>query len=233
MGGAAARAAGEVDGATAASFPCRRARPRPCHARRTRDRTRAARSWRLRVKTIANLGALSLDFRLLGADLSLCAAALRPYDIPAIYCGVDAVYTNTAPVDAYAARAGRKPTFVVERLVEVRRANSVMDRAEFRRRKLCQRIPASDARDHDLRCRRATAPLNSALELADYEGFGRRAGAIESARKASCAASAFRLHRGLRASRPPAVARLGAAWACGNRRKCASIQRARWVLTGV
>ena len=41
------------------------------------------------------------------------------YDIPAIYCEVDAVYTNTAPVDAYRGAGRPEATFVVERLVEV------------------------------------------------------------------------------------------------------------------
>jgi carbon-monoxide dehydrogenase large subunit len=40
------------------------------------------------------------------------------YDIPQIYCEVDAVYTNTAPVDAYRGAGRPEATFVVERLVE-------------------------------------------------------------------------------------------------------------------
>src|SRR3974377_1537180 len=41
------------------------------------------------------------------------------YDIPQIYCEVDAVYTNTVPVDAYRGVGRPEATFVVERLVEV------------------------------------------------------------------------------------------------------------------
>ena len=41
------------------------------------------------------------------------------YDIPAIYCEVDAVYTNTVPVDAYRGAGRPEATFVVERLVEM------------------------------------------------------------------------------------------------------------------
>ena len=41
------------------------------------------------------------------------------YNIPAIYCEVDGVYTNTAPVDAYRGAGRPEATFVVERLVEV------------------------------------------------------------------------------------------------------------------
>ena len=40
------------------------------------------------------------------------------YDIPAIYCEVEAVYTNTAPVDAYRGAGRPEATYVVERIVE-------------------------------------------------------------------------------------------------------------------
>ena len=44
------------------------------------------------------------------------------YNIPAIYAEVDAVYTNTAPVDAYRGAGRPEATYVVERLVETRGA---------------------------------------------------------------------------------------------------------------
>ena len=46
------------------------------------------------------------------------------YDIPQIYCEVDAVYTNTVPVDAYRGAGRPEATFVVERLIEVERARA-------------------------------------------------------------------------------------------------------------
>src|ERR1700738_4724630 len=73
----------------------------------------------LRVKTVANLGgymslfASAVPTYLYGTLLS------GQYTIPAIYCEVDAVYTNTAPVDAYRGAGRPEATFVVERLVEV------------------------------------------------------------------------------------------------------------------
>src|SRR5512135_2626754 len=73
----------------------------------------------LRAKTIANLGdymstfSSSVPTYLYGTLLS------GQYDIPHIYCEVDAVYTNTAPVDAYRGAGRPEATFVVERLVEV------------------------------------------------------------------------------------------------------------------
>jgi aerobic carbon-monoxide dehydrogenase large subunit len=67
---------------------------------------------------------LHVDLLVVGADLSLRALLSGQYDIPAIYCEVDAVYTNTAPVDAYRGAGRPEATFVVERLIEVARARS-------------------------------------------------------------------------------------------------------------
>ena len=73
------------------------------------------------------------------------------YDIPAIYCEVDGVYTNTAPVDAYRGAGRPEATFVVERLVEVAARQIGQDPAEFRRQNFITSLPASDARHHDVR----------------------------------------------------------------------------------
>ena len=72
------------------------------------------------------------------------------YDIPAIYCEVDAVYTNTAPVDAYRGAGRPEATYVVERLVEEAARQLKLDPAELRRRNFIRELPASDAGDHDL-----------------------------------------------------------------------------------
>ena len=95
-------------------------------------------------------GRLSFDFRLLGPDLSLRHAAVGPVRYPAIYCEVDAVYTNTAPVDAYRGAGRPEATYVVERLVETAAREIKIDPAEFRRQQLHHPVPASDAGHHGL-----------------------------------------------------------------------------------
>ena len=72
------------------------------------------------------------------------------YDIPAIYCEVDAVYTNTVPVDAYRGAGRPEATFVVERLVEVGARELGIDPAELRKKNFIKIVPAPDAGDHDL-----------------------------------------------------------------------------------
>ena len=72
------------------------------------------------------------------------------YNIPAIYAEVDAVYTNTAPVDAYRGAGRPEATFVVERLVELAARETGRDPAEFRRQNFVTDVPASDAGHHGL-----------------------------------------------------------------------------------
>ena len=83
---------------------------------------RTARSSGLRVKTIANLGAYMSTFSSSVPTYLYGTLLSGQYAIPAIYCEVDAVYTNTAPVDAYRGAGRPEATFVVERLIEVARA---------------------------------------------------------------------------------------------------------------
>jgi carbon-monoxide dehydrogenase large subunit len=128
----------------------------------------------LRVKTIANLGAYMSTFSssiptyLYGTLLS------GQYDIPQIYCEVDAVYTNTVPVDAYRGAGRPEATFVVERLVEVAAREIGVEPPELRKRNFIKSFPHQtpvimnyDAGDYQ-------ASLKKAMELADVKGFGKR-----------------------------------------------------------
>ena len=67
------------------------------------------------------------------------------YDIPAIYAEVDAVYTNTAPVDAYRGAGRPEATFVVERLVEVAARELGRDPGRIPPRQFRHVVPAPDA----------------------------------------------------------------------------------------
>src|SRR5262249_19695412 len=63
------------------------------------------------------------------------------YDIPAIYAEVDAVYTNTAPVDAYRGAGRPEATFVVERLIEEAARQLKIDPATLRQRNFVKKFP--------------------------------------------------------------------------------------------
>ena len=99
----------------------------------------------MRVHTIANLGAYPSTFWSIGPDLSLCVLLSGQYDIAAIYCEVDGVYTNTVSVDAVRGAGRPEATYLVERIVEKAARETGRDPAEFPPPKLRQVVPASDA----------------------------------------------------------------------------------------
>ena len=128
----------------------------------------------LKVKTIANLGAYMSTFSSSIPTYLYATLLSGQYDIPAIYCEVDAVYTNTVPVDAYRGAGRPEATFVVERLVEVGARELALDPVELRRKNFIKSFPhqtpvimSYDVGDYP-------GTLRKAVELADIKSFGKR-----------------------------------------------------------
>jgi len=128
----------------------------------------------LRVKTIANLGAYMSTFSSSVPTYLYGTLLSGQYDIPHIYCEVDAVYTNTVPVDAYRGAGRPEATFVVERLVEVAARETGIDPPDLRKRNFIKSFPhqtpvimAYDAGDYN-------ASLKKAMEVGDVKGFNKR-----------------------------------------------------------
>ena len=128
----------------------------------------------LRAKTIANLGAYMSTFSSSVPTYLYATLLSGQYQIPQIYCEVDAVYTNTVPVDAYRGAGRPEATFVVERLVEVGAREMGQDPAELRRKNFVKSFPhqtpvimAYDAGDYN-------ASLKKAMDIADIKGFAKR-----------------------------------------------------------
>jgi aerobic carbon-monoxide dehydrogenase large subunit len=128
----------------------------------------------LRAKTLANIGAYMSTFSSAIPTYMYATLLSGQYAIPQIYCEVDAVYTNTVPVDAYRGAGRPEASFVVERLIEVGARELGRDPAELRRKNFVRSFPhqtpvimAYDAGDFD-------ASLKRAMELADYAGIGKR-----------------------------------------------------------
>ncbi|MBK8771985.1 MAG: xanthine dehydrogenase family protein molybdopterin-binding subunit [Rhizobiales bacterium] len=128
----------------------------------------------LRVHTIASMGAYLSTFSSCVPTYLYATLLSGQYNIPSIYAEVDAVYTNTAPVDAYRGAGRPEATYVVERLVETAARELKMDPAEFRRKNFVTQFPHQtpvimcyDAGDYD-------ASLRKAQEMADVKGFAAR-----------------------------------------------------------
>jgi carbon-monoxide dehydrogenase large subunit len=135
----------------------------------------------LKVHTVANMGAYlstfasSIPTYLYGTLLS------GQYKTPAIYCAVDAVYTNTTPVDAYRGAGRPEATYVLETLVETAARETGRDRVELRRKNFIPKdafpyqTPVAlqyDTGDFE-------ALHDEALRLSDYQNFAKRRAASE------------------------------------------------------
>jgi aerobic carbon-monoxide dehydrogenase large subunit len=128
----------------------------------------------LRVKTIANIGAYMSTFSSSVPTYLYATLLSGQYNIAAIYAEVDAVFTNTSPVDAYRGAGRPEATYVVERLVEEAARQLKMDPAELRRRNFINEFPHQtpvimnyDIGDYD-------ASLTEAMKRADVAGFPAR-----------------------------------------------------------
>jgi carbon-monoxide dehydrogenase large subunit len=128
----------------------------------------------LRVKTRANLGAYLSTFASAVPTYLYVPLLSGQYDIPAVYGEVEAVYTNTAPVDAYRGAGRPEATYVVERLVEVAARQLGQDPAKFRLKNFVKKWPHQtpvimmyDAGDY-------SGSMKQALKLADVAGFAKR-----------------------------------------------------------
>jgi len=128
----------------------------------------------LRVKTIANMGAYLSTFASSVPTYLYATLLSGQYAIPNIYAEVDAVYTNTSPVDAYRGAGRPEATFVVERLVEAAAREIGMDPAAFRRRNFVSKFPHQTPVIMMYDCGDYKASLVKAMEMADVKGFGKR-----------------------------------------------------------
>ncbi|HSU78353.1 MAG TPA: xanthine dehydrogenase family protein molybdopterin-binding subunit [Burkholderiales bacterium] len=125
----------------------------------------------LRVRTTANMGAYLSTFASCIPTILYATLLAGQYTTPAIYCEVTAVFTNTAPVDAYRGAGRPEATYVVERLVETAAREMKMDAAELRRKNFIRQFPYQTpvALCYDTGNYEAT--LDAAMNIADVAGF--------------------------------------------------------------
>jgi carbon-monoxide dehydrogenase large subunit len=128
----------------------------------------------MRVTTTANMGAYLSTFASCIPTILYATLLAGQYTTPVIYAEVTAVFTNTAPVDAYRGAGRPEATYVVERLVETAAREMKMNPAEIRRRNFITSFPYQtpvallyDTGNYD-------ATLVEALKVADVAGFPAR-----------------------------------------------------------
>src|SRR3954451_20292799 len=128
----------------------------------------------MRVKTTANLGAYLSTFASCIPTILYATLLAGQYTTPLIYCEVKAVFTNTAPVDAYRGAGRPEATYVVERLVETAAREMKLDPAEIRRRNFITQFPYQTpvALQYDIGDYAKT--LDGAAKLSEVAGFAAR-----------------------------------------------------------
>ncbi len=130
----------------------------------------------LRVETRANMGAYLSTFAPCVPTYLYGTLLAGEYLTPAIHCNVKAVFTNTAPVDAYRGAGRPEATYLVERLVDAAARDLGIDPAEIRRRNF---IP-SDAFPYQTPVAllydsgNYAGTLEKALQAIDHTGFAAR-----------------------------------------------------------
>jgi carbon-monoxide dehydrogenase large subunit len=133
----------------------------------------------LKVDTVANLGAYLSTLGSAVPTVVHATLLAGQYATPKIHCQVKAVFTNTAPVDAYRGAGRPEASYTVERIVETAATELGIDPAEIRRRNFIREFPYAspvgltyDTGDYE-------ATLSRAIELADVKGFPARRTASE------------------------------------------------------
>ncbi|HEX7841886.1 MAG TPA: xanthine dehydrogenase family protein molybdopterin-binding subunit [Kofleriaceae bacterium] len=130
----------------------------------------------LKVSTLANLGAYLSTFGSSVPTYLYATLLSGPYDLPAIYAEVKAVFTNTVPVDAYRGAGRPEAAYLLERLVDKAARQIGMDRIEIRRKNFIRtdQFPyqTAVALQYDIGDYHAT--LDLALQSNDRAGYDQR-----------------------------------------------------------
>jgi aerobic carbon-monoxide dehydrogenase large subunit len=128
----------------------------------------------MRVTTTAAMGAYLSTFASCIPTILYATLLAGQYTTPAIHCEVTAVFTNTAPVDAYRGAGRPEATYVVERLVHAAAVETGIAQDELRRRNFIRKFPYQtpvallyDTGGYD-------ACLDEAMKMADVKGFAAR-----------------------------------------------------------
>ncbi|MBK9034268.1 MAG: xanthine dehydrogenase family protein [Myxococcales bacterium] len=130
----------------------------------------------LRVHTYANMGAYLSTFAPAVPTYLYATLLSGPYDFPAIYAEVKAIFTNTVAVDAYRGAGRPEASYLLERLVDKAARELGRDPVELRRQNLIQpdQFPYQTqvALQYDIGDYQAT--LDLALAAIDHAGFPAR-----------------------------------------------------------
>ena len=135
----------------------------------------------LKVHTKANMGGYLSLFASCVPTYLYATLLAGQYRTPQIYCAVDAVFTNTVPVDAYRGAGRPEATYLLETIIDQAADELGRDPADLRRQNFIK--PEQFPYDTPVALTYDTgdfhAVLDKALEVSDYANFASRRAASE------------------------------------------------------
>ena len=148
----------------------------------------------LRVSTLANLGGYLSTHGAYIPTGAGCGVLSGLYVLPAIYCHMQCVFTNTVPTDAYRGAGKPEANFVLERLVDTAAREIGMSPSEIRRINLVPEsaMPFDNGLGHTFDSGAFEENLDLALAAADWEGLPeRREDAVKRGKRRGIGISAY------------------------------------------
>jgi aerobic carbon-monoxide dehydrogenase large subunit len=133
----------------------------------------------LRTETMANVGAYLSNFSTATPTFLHGTLMAGPYRTPLVYVNVKAVFTNTAPVDAYRGAGRPEATYSIERVVDKAAYELGIDPLEIRRKNFIQpdQYPYTTPVGLVYDTGNYNATLDKLIDIGDLAGFEKRAAA--------------------------------------------------------
>ncbi len=134
-----------------------------------------------RTETMANVGAYLSNFSTATPTFLHGTLMAGNYTVPHVYVNVKAVFTNTAPVDAYRGAGRPEATFSLERVIDKCARELGIDPIELRRRNFIKpdQFPFVSAAGLEYDIGNYDALMDRLEELGDLKGFAARRKASE------------------------------------------------------
>jgi carbon-monoxide dehydrogenase large subunit len=131
----------------------------------------------LRVEWLVNLGAFCSNAGpLINTVAAPTSSAISLYNVQAVYGRHRLIFTNTTPTTAYRGAGRPNVAYLWERLVEEAATVSGIDPVELRRRNVLRKasFPMRTPTNSNYDSADPPALLKTALQAADWKGFGKR-----------------------------------------------------------
>ena len=128
----------------------------------------------LRVRTLANMGAYLSAMAPVIPTMASWPVQGGAYVIPHLSFDVDAVFTNTVPVDAYRGAGRPEAAYIIERLVEVAAREIGIEANELRRANFISDFPHTTALGRTVDCGDFGGNLERARKAAGADNFEAR-----------------------------------------------------------